>query len=88
MNDEHDFAFPQHWQDNDGNGGGYFGLTKREYFAGLAMQGMLAGMWTDDCLADYDGDLAAFLENQEILAQSAASYADALILALNTEQQP
>lgn len=76
MNDEHDFAFPQHWQDNDGNGGGYFGLSKREYFAGLAMQGMCAS-WPEGGRVQ-----------PEKTAEIALCFADALIAALNTEPQP
>ena len=48
----------------------YGGLTKREYFAGLAMQGLLAGPNIDDLSADQ-------------VASDAAIYADALIAELS-----
>lgn len=51
----------------------YQGLTKREHFAGLAMQGLLA------CNATYDGKTIARSE----LAEDALGFADALISALN-----
>ena len=80
MRDEHDFAFPQHWTDNDGNGGGYFGLTKREYFAGLAMQGVI-----QQCAGDRP---PAGMSRDQYFAVMAVHCADALIAALNAEQQP
>lgn len=46
-------------------------LTKREYFAGLAMQGMLASQQT------------ILPENADKLALAANRYADALIAELN-----
>ncbi len=61
------------------------GLTVREYFAAKAMQGMLAGVWTDDDMAEYDDDAAAFAEHKAIVAKACAGYADALIAELNKE---
>lgn len=63
------------------------GLTKREYFAAMAMQGMLAGAWTADDMADYDGEPEAFREHQALVGAACVSYADALIAAL-AEPQP
>lgn len=77
-------AFPQ-FQPDGVPGVGWFGLTKREWFAGLAMQGMLAGVWTDDDMTDYDNDPVAFSEHQSAIAKSSVDYADALIAALNAE---
>ena len=37
-------VYPIHWTDHEGNARIDSGLTKREYFAGLALQGILAGM--------------------------------------------
>lgn len=61
------------------------GLTKREYFAAMAMQGLIA-----DGAADYEGD-----ENKHGnvcdpagLADEAVELADALIYALNAEPEP
>lgn len=50
------------------------GLTKREYFAGLAMQGMLSNR-------DYTET------NSAQLARGSVVQADALIAALNTEAE-
>lgn len=50
-----------------------YGLTKREYFAAMAMQGMLA--------SDAEG-LA------ELKAEYAVAFADALIAKLNKEVKP
>ena len=63
------------------------GLTKRELFAAMAMQGMLAGAWTVDDMADYDGEPEAFREHQALVGAACVSYADALIAALNAEPQ-
>jgi len=62
------------WSISDmGNPGHVFGLTKREYFAGLAMQGVMsadvyAEMSKDDC------------------AKTAVANADALLAELEQEQ--
>jgi hypothetical protein len=47
----------------------YKGLTKREYFAAMAMQGMLSG--------------SQFIDNGERFAKLAVQAADALIAELN-----
>ena len=49
------------------------GLTKREYYAGLAMQGLLSAN------AVYDGKT----NNRESLSKDAIAFADALIKELN-----
>lgn len=46
------------------------GLTKREYFAGLAMQGMITARWNER------------LMEADALAGLAVKHADALLLAL------
>lgn len=56
------------WNDDNGNWGIPYGLTKREYFAGLAMQGILANGWDK-----------AFRSN---MAKQAIAYADALLAEL------
>lgn len=56
----------------------YTGLTKREYFAAMAMQGMLA----------YDGYAAPLRDDKttaEIFADSAVEIADALLAALGDD---
>jgi hypothetical protein len=57
----------QHTEREDGN---YNGLTKREYFAGLAMQGLLSNPAQIDTT------------NFEWVAQHALGYADALLKEL------
>lgn len=56
----------------------FYGLSKREYFASLAMQGYISGVagWTDGL----EGG-AARLTHKEA-AEEAVGYADALIEAL------
>lgn len=63
-----------------GRGGGKelevqtFGLSKREHFASMAMQGMLSNTVFTDCY------------NTETLAQASVEYADALIKELNKKE--
>lgn len=54
-----------------------FGLTKREYFAGLAMQGMLANVQTQPLSATTRHEIARLAMDQ----------ADALIACLNQNQR-
>ena len=58
-----------------------FGLTKREHFAGLAMQAYISGKlaWTDGL----DGGHSTPSEVE--VAQEAVAYADALLKQLETE---
>lgn len=62
-----------------------YGLTKREYFAGLAMQGL------SSIPLDENKILPMLKEAEITLAQACAidavEYADALIEALNQEQE-
>jgi len=58
-----------------------FGLTKREYLAGLAMQGMLANSYGN-------GSTQPLSEaNRHEIAQLAVEQADALIAYLNQNQR-
>lgn len=61
------------FQHTEREGGNYSGLTKREYFAAMAMQGMLANNLMIDNIDD--GSL-------NIISQAAARASDALLLAL------
>ena len=58
------------------------GLSKREYFAGLAMQGILAA---PECVLSEAKDIASIhgVDREVILAHLAALQADALIAELN-----
>lgn len=51
------------------------GLTKREYFAGLAMQGFMSY------------EFAAHAQDADGVAKSAVKYADALLKALETNKE-
>ena len=53
----------------------YSGLTKREYFAGLAMQGLLAS------------DNLFYTDKPKIFSSLAVKYADALLAELEAEQE-
>lgn len=60
------------------------GLTKREYFAGLAMQGLLAGKEGEliiNCDRNYFDHIV------EALSRTSVEYADALIEQLNKEEK-
>ena len=63
---------------SDGRGGGYQqdGLTKREYFAAMALQGLLAN--SNDRLVSAD---------DETIAMTAVDAANALINALNKKNE-
>ena len=69
MNNADKPASPLHPQLWGGEQGALAGLTKREYFAGLAMQGILAGNW------EHESPL------QEICSE-AVIHADQLIVEL------
>ena len=59
-----------------------FGITKREYFAGLAMQGILASVQSVE-LRQIGKDRSWNVPN--VVAKTAVDYADALIDALNED---
>lgn len=67
-----------HTNDADGYTSASAGLTKREYFAGLAMQGL-----TTAC-----GEDGQWSHNPEIAADAAVAYADALLAELEKAQWP
>jgi len=54
------------------------GLTKREFFAAMAMQGMIAagGQWRD-------AESNKIIESHGVFARNAIDHADALIVELN-----
>lgn len=63
--------------------GDNLGLTKREYFSGLAMQGLLAKEgWSDRIVSEKSNALITGIAEASIIA------ADALIEALNTPNTP
>lgn len=79
LKDKPAFARP-HSEFNDGAEGYIFadqeGMTLREYYAGLAMQGMLSMLTTED---------APYIK-LDILARDACRFADALIAELEKEE--
>lgn len=58
-----------------------FGLTKREYFAGLAMQGMLANSFSNGAIQPLSE------ATRHEIARLAMDQADALIACLNQNQR-
>lgn len=56
--------------------GRWFGLTKREYFAGLAMQGICAGPINSQTIG------------AELISKAAIAIADELLKQLDTSNQP
>lgn len=74
-------AFPSQPHDGSGNPAcaANIGLTKRELFAAMAMQGWLAG-----CRNAY-GEFTAPGAHAHVAAESAVIFADALIAALSDE---
>jgi len=74
MNNTNEPAFP-----NDGNH--QFsdkGITKREYFAARAMQGLLASPYCHDLTNNIN------LPDLSMIAEQAVAYADALLKALES----
>ncbi len=67
-----DFAFPQH------EFGDAYGLTKREHFAAMAMQGLFANPKYIEALAELKN-----ADPSKHIAGTAVILADALIKALN-----
>lgn len=60
----------------------YSGLTKREYFAGLAMQGLLTRVPYRN-----DGEVDLGILESKRIASEAVYMADALLLELEAEQE-
>lgn len=80
---EHINGFNKNFTDCDGNPVGivsHHGLTKREYFAAMALQGAVNVSPFPDHKSCFDTD-----QYKHRLAIAAVKYADALIEALNTE---
>jgi|HubBroStandDraft_3_1064219.scaffolds.fasta_scaffold55158_2 hypothetical protein len=82
-----DPIYPQDQYDGDTARGGpaftlHRGLTKREHFAGLAMQALLASR-----VDFFEGPTENPRNKGEICSDWAVSFADALILGLNKEKK-
>lgn len=58
------------------------GLTKREYFAAMAMQGLLAGIYSSKEMLREFKDRTG----RDYISENARSYADALIAELEKEE--
>lgn len=72
----------------DGKGGVTFkALTLRQYYAGLAMQGLLAAIYSDrDILDEFcrdEGYIRRHLTGCDAVTRCAVNYADALIAGLD-----
>lgn len=59
------------------NSGNYTGLTKREHFAAMAMQGMLSSKYVSDFSGESIAECMA-----DAIAATALKYADALLTQL------
>ena len=70
-NDRNPYAFPAHGPDDEFNG-----MTLRDWFAGQALAGLLAGQWNVEVDATESQTL---FENREPLAQNAYLLADAML---------
>jgi hypothetical protein len=64
-------------RDNTGLGLGTLGLTKREHFAGVALQGLLASM-----SPSHDGDARSAMVRLKHLTITAVAAADSLLASL------
>jgi hypothetical protein len=74
MTNANDIAYPTRMKDRHGNDVYYYGLTKRELFAAIAMQGLSSVV------------INGRLFNAENIAVMAVRHADALINELNKEK--
>ena len=84
MEDKEQRAFPQLLRYDDPTIGG--GLTKRELFAAMAMQGLLANREWTDCPINRTPDMKSA---EVVIVEMATDAADALIAELNrTEPIP
>lgn len=77
---EYAFAMPASHTEQTGTYDATLGLTKREYFAAMAMQGMIAGT-----SSSVEVMRALGSQDELIICKSATEYADALIEALNKD---
>jgi hypothetical protein len=78
-------AFPTH--DSDGNPLGGWGLTQREWFAGMALMGVcaeLANRAVSTVIADRAKEIG--VHTDYVIAEVAAKRADALIAELSREK--
>jgi hypothetical protein len=63
----------------------HLGLTKREYFAGLAMQGILSGVFSSQEMLIFANDVAVasgYEHYSEAASVASVKYADALLAEL------
>jgi hypothetical protein len=81
MSDTKKTGGPAYPVPNDANVNGQEGMTLRDHFAGLAMQGTLANEARLAIIAKEDGLPAYALEMQDRLARRCYSMADAMIKA-------
>lgn len=78
-------AFPSDVDINE-IGTANFGLSKREYFAGLAMQGILSNQTAINALTDITSDTSRE-DSGKKLSKVALLFADALLLELSKERE-
>lgn len=74
-----DNVFPETIYTEDGKNG----LTKRELFAAMAMQGLLAAVYSNkEMLNEFTKTNRGHVSGREAITENALSYADGLIKAL------
>ncbi len=91
MKNAEESAMPKLFKQKDGENGERFfynngGLTKREYFAGLAMQGILSNQTAISALTDITSDTSRE-DSGKKLSKVALLFADALLLELSKERE-
>lgn len=84
MTNGNDAAFVPEWQTGT-QGMAHYPLTKREYFAATAMQGLTSNAKIVEAMATISTKYKDWPPEQ-LVAAFATEYADALIEALNKEQ--
>jgi hypothetical protein len=78
-------AFPPHMHYDASDGsfviGHSNGMSLRDYFAAMALQGWLSGPCQGDVLDSYEPDTDSFAQHQLAVAKTCYGYADAMIRA-------
>lgn len=87
MTNANEPAFPFIYHDREGDERAISGITVREYFAAMAMQGMYANyqLVSEAGKTAAGGKLEGITHGKQIISISAVQAADALIEALNKQ---
>lgn len=74
-------AFPERYDYVNDQTQSWGGLTKREWYAGMALQGWISAVAGLPDFDVYDYDAKAFAEHQKLVAETCFGYADAMLKA-------